>query len=242
MHIAFALLFFVFIGLCETLRHGVFGLSPSETTDIIYVTMALCALVILRGDIVFTLRKPLHDLYGNEQLNWTWSRSFLGLLLGGMLWSVVLVYGLAVNQITLLAIPREALIGALTVPLLLVALAQELFFREAVIKAYHSRISAIYLISALACFIFFVPLGVPQALIAAGAGIYYVTLRLIGTNILVVALVHGVSGAVFSKILPPGLTSGEQWIFSGYFFAASTILSFAVYHLFVPKRSVYIHA
>ena len=242
MHIAFAVSFFIFVGLCETLRHGIFGLNPSETTGYIYTAMALCALFILRGDVVFLMRQPRHALYENAHLNWTWKRSVLGVVLGPLLWIVPVVYGLTLLQINILPISAEALIELLVVQVLLIALAEEFFFREAVVKAFRSDISAIYLISVLAYFIFYVPMGVPAALIAAGAGVFYLTLRLIGTSILVVALVHGATNVLLTSVLSLGLTSGTEWSYAVFFMAASVMLSMAVFHLFAQKRSEYIYA
>jgi membrane protease YdiL (CAAX protease family) len=242
VHIAFAVSFFIFVGLCETLRHGIFGLNPSEITGYIYTALAICALLILRGDVVFTMRQPRHALYENPRLNWTWSRSVLGMFLGPMLWIIPVVYGLSLSQINILPFSAELLIETLVIQVLLIALAEEYFFREAAIKAFRTDIPAIYLISVLAFFIFYVPQGLPTALIAAGAGMFYVTLRLIGTNILVVALVHGATNVMFAQVFSLGLTFGDEWVYAAYFLIASTVLSAAVFHLFAQKRSVYIYA
>jgi len=240
VHIAFAVVFFVFVGLSETLRHGFFGLNHFEIIGISAGTLILFALLILRGDIVFALRPPRHELYGDTRFNWTWSRTFLGLLLGPVLWVIPVAYGLTMFQINIIPVPFETVIKALVIQVLLVALAEELFFREAVLKAFRSDIRAIYLISGLAFFIYYVPQGLPMAVIAVGAGLYFLTLRLIGTNILVVALVHGASVVMFTNVMSLGLTGREEWVFAGYFLAASAILSVTVYQLFGQKRSVYI--
>lgn len=242
MHIAFAVIFFVFIGLSETLRHGLFGLNPSETTGITYGALILCALFILRGDIVFLLRAPRAALYGDDRLNWTWSRTILGLALGPLLWIIPVVWGLTLIQINIIPVPIDTLIEALILQALMVAVAQELFFREAVIKAFASDARAIYLITGLAFFIFYVPQGIPAAMIAAGAGLYYVTLRLIGANILAVALVHGATSVVFTQVLSLGLTGRNEWVYAGFFLGASAILSMAIYQLFAKKRSEFIYA
>ena len=242
VHIAFALVFFVFVGLSETLRHGFFGLNPSEITGITAGALILSALLILRADIVFALRSPRHDLYGDARLTWTWPRTFLGLVLGPALWIIPVAYGLTLVQINIIPVPVETLIEALVVQVLLIALAEELFFREAALKAFRSDIRAIFLISGLSFFIYYVPQGLPTAIIAAGAGLYFLTLRLIGTNILAVAFVHGASVVMFTKVLSLGLTGGDEWVFAGYFLAASAGLSLVVYQLFGQKRSVYVYA
>lgn len=245
MHIAFAIVFFLFVGLCETLRHGIFGLNPSEVTGITAVALALSAFLILRGDIVFTLRQPRHDLYEESRFNWTWPRTVLGLALGPMLWIIPVAYGLTLVQITIVPVPLESLIEALVMQVLLVALAEELFFREAAIKAFHSSTGAIYLISGLAFFIYYIPQGVPTAMIAAGTGLYFVTLRLIGTNILAVALIHGATSVMLTQVLSLGVLARDstaEWVYAGYFVVTSVVLSAAVHQIFAQKRSVFSYA
>ena len=200
---------------------------------------------ILRSDIVNLSRRSADNLYGDQKFNWSWGRTILGLLLAPLLWALPIVYGMTLIQINILPLDTQVLIEALIVQVLLVAIAQELFFREAAVKAFHSDVRAIYLISGLAFFIFNVPLGVPGAIIAAGAGLYYVTLRLIGTNILVVALIHGATSVVFTNVLSLGLkgrNTSDEWAYAGYFLAGSVILSAAVYQLFAPKRSEFAYA
>lgn len=242
MHIAFAIAFFLFVGLCETLRHGVFGLNPSEIDGIIYGALAFMALFLLRGDVVYLLRQPRGTLYDSPRFAWSWTRSLLGIALVPLLWAIPALYGISLIQINLVPVSAQALLGVLAMQILLVALAEELFFREAAIKAFRSDIRAIYLMSGLASFIFYVPDGVAVALVAAGAGVFYLTLRLIGTNILLVAVAHGATVVVFSDILSLGLTSGEQWSFAGSFLAASLALSAVVFTLFAKTERRLHHA
>lgn len=244
MHIAYAVAFFLFIGLCETLRHGVFGLTSLEITGITYGTLAVLTVLFLRSDLIYVLRRPRHALYGNPRLIWTWGRTALGIVLGPLLWAVPVLYGLAVSQITLLPISPDPLIQFVVLQVGLVALAEEAFFRESAVRAFRSNIAAIYLVSVLAYFIFHIPQGVPDALIAAGAGIYYVTLRLIGTNILAVALVHGATNVMLGDVIALGNTAGDTWRYAGYFFAACALISFAVLQLGAtkPNRRQYRYA
>lgn len=242
MHIAFAALFFFFVGMSETLRHGIFGLNPSETTGMIVSAMIVCALIILRSDVISLLRRPQSDMYGNARLNWTLPRTFLGLLLGPLLLIVPLAYGFALIQINLNAISTENLVQAFALQIAVIAFAEELFFREAVVKAFRSNISAMYVISALSGFIYYIPGGLPAALIATGAGLYYMTLRLIGTNLLVVAALHAATVFALDQVFSLGLTPGEMWPYAIYFFAAAGALSIAVYSLFSKPQEDLIHA
>ena len=217
-----------------------FGLNPSEVTTVIYGAMVFCAIFVLRGDIVHALRRPRHVLYGGAfgkgRLNWTWSRTVLGLFLGPALWMLPLAYGFALIQINLGPALLQTLLPALGLQILLMALAEELFFREAVVKAFSTSTAAIYFASVLAFFIFYLPGGVPAAMIAAGAGMYYLTLRLIGTNILVVALLHGLTTVAFTRVFPPGLTPDGMWSYAIYFLTAAAALSLLVYGVFAQDR------
>lgn len=232
VHIAFAIIFFLFVGLCETLRHGVFGLSPSETNGIIYATLALSALVLLRGDVIFTLIRPTRPLYGNARATWNWPRTGLGLFLGPLLWVLPVAYGFALIQINVTPTGPELLIRAVGLHLLTVGIAEALFFREAVLKTFNAEPLPVCAISTLAVFIFHMPSGVPLALIAAGSGLYFLTLRLIGCNILVTALLHSATVVLFGQVLSLGLTEAQLWTYAGYFLPASAALSLCVYVLF----------
>lgn len=232
MRIAFAILFFVFVGLCELLRLGFIGLSHSETSGITYGALAVCAVLILRSDVIYTMYCPDHALYGNERFSWIWSRSVLGLFLGPVIWMVPAAFGFALMQINVSPVVADVLFRSVLVQVLLVGFAEGLFFREAAIKAFGEDTLALYVVSALAVFNFYIPTGVPQAVIAAAAGLYFLTLRLIGTNILVVALVHGVTVVLFGQVISLGLTQADMWSYAAYFAVASAALSLMVFTLF----------
>lgn len=235
MQVAYAMTFFIFVGVSETLRHGVFGLNPSETPTLIYGALAICALLLLRSDLIPTMHYSKDPLYGRERLNWSWPRSVLGACLGPLLWIVPVAYGFALVQIDINPINSQMVMQTLLTQVLLVVIAEGLFFREAVIRAFGRDILPVYVISALALLIFHLPAGLPMAMIAAGSGIYYLTLRLIGTNIWIVAALHGVTLILFGKVLSLGLSQGQFWPYSIYFMTASAALSMLVFMLFAPS-------
>ena len=236
VHIAFAIAFFVFVGLCETLRHGLFGLTPYETTGIIFGTLAVLALLILRGDVVFLLRSPRNELYGNPDLGWSWRRSLLGLMFVPLLWLVPAIYGAALIQINWQPISSDELVGLLAFHVFFIAFAQEAFFREAAVKAFGADVSAMFVVAGLCSFIFHMPEGMPAAMIAGGAGLFYMALRLIGTNIIVVSVGHGVTSIVFTSVLSLGLTGQDAWIYAATFLTASVVLAVSIYSVFTSNR------
>lgn len=242
MHIVFSIFVFLFVGLFETFRHGVFGLDSTDIMTVTAAILGLCALAILRSDIVFLIRRPLRGLYGSTHLGWTWSRTVLGLILGTLLWIIPAAFDLVQFQNGALALLTPALLTALALQVLLVALPEELFFREAAIKAFRGDTNTIYLVSGLAYFIFYVPFGVPTAMVMAGAGVYFITLRLIGTSILAIALIHGATSLVLTKGVTMGLSGQDEWLFAAYFLAASIGLSAVTLRLFGQKRNEYVYA
>ena len=242
LHIVFSIFVFIFVGLFETFRHGIFGLNPTELLTVTAGILGLCAFAILRTDIISIIRRPQRDLYDQAHLGWTWSRTILGLMLGTLLWVIPAAFDPVQFQTGALTLLTPTLLTALALQVLLVALPQELFFREAAIKAFRGDTTTVYLLSGLAYFVFYVPFGVPTAMIMAGAGVYFMTLRLIGTNILAVALIHGATNVVLSKDATMGLTGNDQWLYAAYFLAASIGLSAVTLRLFAQKPNVYTYA
>ena len=242
MHIAFAMTYFGLVCLFETLRHGVFGLTSIEVTGTIYGALALGAVLLLRGDVVYTVYTPKHALYGDERLNWTWPRTALGVFLGPFIWILPVIYGVAMLQISVSPNFSATLVQTALVQMVLVGVAEGLFFREAVVKAFAGNRVQIYIISALSVFIFYVPGGVPQALIATGASIYFMTLRLIGTNVLGVAAVQGASIVVFSQVFDLGLAQSDIWSYAAFFLGAALALSLLILTLFSTSRRNFSYA
>lgn len=236
MQIAFAIIFFITVGLSETLRQGFFGLTPSDMKAIIYGALILGALLLLRGDIISTIRRPRQPLYGHEHLNWTWPRTLLGVFLGPLLWALPAAYGFAVMRLDVNPIVPDLLISAIVLQVFLVGIAEGLFFREAAVKAFGADAMQTFAISTLALFIFYIPLGVPEAMIAAGAGLFFLTLRMIGSNVFVVAVIHGATVVIFGQVISLALTEAEMWSYAVFFASAATALSLTVFMLFASQR------
>lgn len=242
MHVAYAIVFVGLVAFIETVRHGVFGLSPSEITGTTYGALALAAVLLLRSDAIYTVYRPRHALYGDTGLNWTWPRTALGLFLGPLLWVLPAAYGVALIQINVVPAVTAAMVQAALLQMVLVGVAEGLFFREAAIKAFAGNRGQIYVVSALAVFVFYFPAGAPQALIASGAAIYFLTLRLIGTNILACAAIQGATVVVFTQMLDLGLTQAELWPYAAYFLGSATALSVLIFMLFATHRGDPVYA
>lgn len=236
MHIAFAVIFFLLIGVSESLRLGFIGLNPTEATALIYACLAFGAVLILRNDCLSLVRSPKRPLYGNPRLHWTWKRTVLGLFLAPLLCLLPILYGLTLIQIKFFVIPTEVLIEAIAYQVVFVALAEELFFREAAIKAYGQDIRALFVASGLACFIFYYPTGLGPAMMAGATGIFFLSLRLTGMNILAVALAHGTLSVVMTQVIPAQVGRAQMWPYAIYFTVSTLILALVVVNLFAPKQ------
>lgn len=241
MQVAYAIAFFLLVGVCETLRNGVFGFNPSAIPLITNCTLLAGALLLLRSDAIYLIQVPKQPIYGREGLGWSWPQSLLGVVLAPVLFCLPVVYGFAVSGIEFNPFALDSVQPMFLQQTVFMIVCQSLFFGEAVVKAFgRDRMQAL-IISGLSVFIFYIPDGLPQALIAAGSGIYYLTLRLIGTNMLIVALLHGVTIILFGEVISLGLSQDQQWLYSVCFVFGSAVLSMLTYMIFAnsPKENQY---
>lgn len=234
--IAFAICFFVLTGVGETLRQGVFALGPAEITNFMYAALALAALFMLRGDILSVFVRPKAELYGQADLGWSWPRTALALIIAPVLCILPFGFGLALIQINVVSLDALRLIELFAGQALLVALAQELFLRETVLKAFGASVAMMFLVTALTTFIFHLPQGGSYAMMASGAGVFYMSLRLLGANILVVAAIHAGISVVLTHVIVPDLNISEIWPYAIYFTVGAVALALTAYILFAQTR------
>ncbi len=245
MYIAYAVGFFLFVAVCETLRHGIFGLTAVEISTITSGGLALMSVLFLRGDLLHLLRPPRKTLYGRRRLRWSWGRSAVGLILTAILWGGAVLAATAAGVLELRVFTAETLIELAALQMVVAALPQQLFFRETVVKACHQSLPAIYLVSTLACFVFFMPEGPRLALLAAAAGLYLLTLRLSGVNILAVAAAHAAANVMLAHVIVPvGAAAEEPWRLALAALALSVILSAILYRILAgrPEKDVFEYA
>ena len=236
MPVAFAICFFLVVAVSETLRQGVFGMSPVEISTTTYAGLALAALIILRSDLSYVFRRPDLPLYGNAGLNWTLPRTALGLILGTLIVILPAAVGVTLIQINLGSVLAGIFADALVYQAMIVALSVELFFREAAVKAFQDHLGAMILASTLAYFIFRLPDGLAPAVLSGASGLYFMALRLIGTNILVVSAISAAFGIVMTRFVLGHLAGPEIWTYAIYFTAAVVIVSMTVLSLFGPNK------
>ncbi len=125
---------------------------------------------------------------------------------------------------------------------LFVAIAHELFFRETVIKAFAESTPAMVMASALAYFTVSLPGGLALALIMTGSGLFFLTLRLIGTNILVVAGLHAANTIFWGHVLSMGRTSVPDMTYASYYLGCAALVSCVIYYLFAETKREYFYA
>lgn len=241
MQIAYAVVFFLLVGVCEALRNGIFGFEPAVTPLITHCALLTGAIVLLRSDAIFLAIKPKHTLYGREDLGWSWSRSLSGVVLAPVIFCLPVAYDAMVSGVDVDLSAAGALQPAVFQYTLLMIICQSLFFGEAVVCAFgRDKLQAI-IISGLSIFIFYMPDGIPQALIAVGSGIYYLTLRLNGTNMLIAALLHGCTIIAFGTVISLGLSQDQLWSYSVYYICGAAVLSLLVHAIFArsPREKQY---
>lgn len=233
MHIAYAIGFFLFVALSETLRHGIFGLTPSEISAITAATLVLMSILFLRGDLAYLLRAPRDRLYGRRRLAWSWGRTLRGAIAATALCGTAVLVATAAGLLDLRRLSPATLLDLTALQVVVATLPQALFFREAAIKACRQSLPAIYLVSTLACFIHFLPGGPAQAMAAAAVGTFFLTLRLCGVNILAVAVLHGAAAVALVHVIAPAATGGAApWQVGGAVSAAAALLSLLLYRIF----------
>lgn len=238
MHLFFAIGFFGLIALGETLRHGIFGLTGAEMALVKHAVMAAMVLFILRGDLVHLVR-PSAQLYGRAQFGWSWARSGLAAALGALVFVPVAIWGAVTGQVT-----GQVTVSAWTpdpqsVLLMGSALIQALFLREAVLKGFADSPALAVSVSVLSTFILYMPMGAQAAAVAAGLGVFFVSLRLIGANALIVGALHGTYLVVMGNVLSPSLTAGQGWAYAGLVWGALGALSYGLHRGLRPYLGPY---
>lgn len=229
MHLFYAIGFFFLTAMGETLRHGIFALTPVEISALVHAVMIGMALFILRADLVFLLRPPGATLYDRSELIWTWRQTFIGLLLAPAVFTGPVIWALASGQSSLLPVSPTLFMDFSTLMALGSVLAQALLLREAVIKAFAPSLGYVFVVSGLSTFIFFMPDGVQQALIATAFGMFFLVLRVRGTHLLVTALIHGLSLIVLRDVVSAGVTDGQSWTHTGVVCGATVLVACAIW-------------
>lgn len=237
MPLTFAILLFFIAGLAESLRQDLIAVDRLAGLSIIGAAATLAALVILRRDAVRVIRPPVSRQDGDRAFAWSWPRTAAALCVVPFLALITMTFG-AIFTSYYVHIPHgTALIWGLGVQTIVVALPQELFFREAVLKIFGPGLGVAFAITAGAVALFHLPNGLPAAAMAAGAALAYMALRVVGMNILVVALVHGAANVLFGRVLVPELAGTQAlWGYTVAFFAAHALFALAVLALAQPAR------
>lgn len=224
----FCVAFIALLALTQVLRQAATGLSPFMFLIIVCLGSTILALLILRKHAAFVFGSP-PLVEQSVTIDWSWQRSlFLVPVTALLLWGAPLAYGFSFGAPSLRTFDANSIVFALVVQVLLVALSEELFFREAGLYGWVQQPLTGLAVTSLAFFVFHLHLGVPQAVIALSAGLVYGSLRIAGAGVLAIVLLHGVTNVIFSKVLSLGLPVGGLPTYTLYFFCASLVLSFGL--------------
>lgn len=237
MHIAFSALFFLIVGLRETHRLGLFGLTGAEAQMMVLAAMAIAAALILRADTAFLFRVP-RALYGRVELNWAPARTLLAVVLAPVVLILPVFRSGALTQINPDLFAWQ-MVAQLSGPVILSAVVYELFLREAVLKAFSAALPGAFLVTALASFILALPGGGMVAVMAAGWGVYLMALRCAGCHVLVLGIVHAVLMAAHGILVTGEVSPG----YAIYFTVGAAALALTIMALVGQKhREAFSHA
>lgn len=214
MPLTFAICLFFATGFTELVRQGWFDAAPLAALGFTSASLGLAALLLLNRDVYGLIRPGAQRGYGPEIRRWTCGRTLLLLTTVPLMWLTVYLIGGMVTGYVIVTPRLENVVTALAVQWLLVALAQELFFREAVLKVFGAHPPVAYAVTALAVLVFYLPHGSAVAMMAAGSGVAHMVLRQCGMNIFAVAFVHAASTVLFGRVVVAHLSGDALWLFA----------------------------
>lgn len=215
--------------------NGVLVMSGFFAMLVVYGVLTTASILILRQDTRFLIFAQEHTLYGAQHFKWSWIMSFKLLATVPLIWAYPISYGIFVTDLTIKVVPYDLLIRHLALQIFLVAIAEELFFREAVLKACKTNFLIIIGFSASLFFLFHFHQGLTSALIATALGQIYLSLRLAGMNIVIVALCHGLTNSIFQVYISLSLPGHHSITYPVIFFFLALIIN--IVQLFRITRS-----
>lgn len=235
MPLTFAICLFFVAALAEILRRGGVDLPPLALAALVNGAMAAAGLVLLGRDAISLIRAPGPRLYGATGLGWSWRRTVRLLPLIPIMFIVPVACGLIFTDLLLVVPGGKALASALLVQIVLYAFAQELFFREAALKVFAPNRAVAVAVSAVAVTLFYLPQGLPAAMIAGGGALACMALRIAGMNLLVVAAVHGAALVLFGRVLVAELSGDALWYYAATSAAGHALFAAGVLALLLPR-------
>lgn len=198
--------------------------NPILNLVAIYGSLLGLALLLLRGDIRRIWRPAPSGLYGNPRYGWRWSGLGRLALVALAFWALRIGYGYAMGDLQIGYPTGVNWPLYLAVEIALVGLCEELFFREAALKALGDSAMQLWVVSLSCFFIAHLHLGPIAALSALGAGMVYLGARLGGAPILAVAVLHGLSNVVFLSIVQ--FTIPDPFLYLAVFLPGCAIIAF----------------
>ncbi len=168
--------------------------------------MIVFAGFVARGRLGLIFVQAVAATKVNAVFLWEWKRSWLIVVGAFGFWLIPLVFGALIAELNFKQFDAMIVFKMLLLNILVVGLAEELFFREALLRAFAPNPSiektiGIFLFSSICFYLFHIEQGDPSAIIATGAGAVYMALRMAGVNILLVALLHGLSNTAFKYVV-----------------------------------------
>ncbi len=232
----FIIFFALFLALAHVLRTASLGLSPFAVMLLPYSALALLAVLHLRKRFDHAFVPPTLPEQ-NHTIRWSWRQTIrLVLIVVPILWCIPLAYGYMFGQLGLRSLSLDGLLNALALQILLVGCAEELFFREAGLSGWANRPIVGLAISSIAFFVSYLHLGLVSACIAGGVGLVYGSLRVAGAGIIGIAIVHGLTNVLFSRVVTLGLPNDQIAYYTVYLLGTTSILAAFTLYLNLPTN------
>lgn len=200
---------------------SLFGVLPTQLA--IYGGLAALALAILRGRIGLLLRSQPDAVHGAAAYRWSWARAWVAVLAGGGLLLLPVAWGIATEAGLGVRRPGPEILGVLALQVLVVGLVEEIFFREAALRALGPNSFAVAAAS-LPCFAAIHWQSGPLAMgIALSVGMVYLAARLAGAPVLALGLVHGLVNVVSARVLVLPIRDPQAYVL--WLMPASAVLA-----------------
>ncbi|MEM6324847.1 MAG: CPBP family glutamic-type intramembrane protease [Pseudomonadota bacterium] len=216
MPLAFSFLLFAVAGIAYFVRHGGVDLSPLAAATAVSAALCIAALGLIGREIPTLFKQPDRGR-GDAYPRWSWGQTLRLSVFVPLVIALPTFCAATVVTIQPIAPTLLSVFVALSVQIVLFAIPQELFFREAALRAFGRNLTLAFVMSCLATALFHLPLGFAGAALAAASGAVAMALRVAGMNIFVIAALQGTATVIFGRLLVAQTDAVNLWYYTTAF-------------------------